>query len=113
MRPVRRQTSPYAAELRHNATDAERQVWAAVRNRQIDGFKFRRQATIAPYIVDFLCIERMLIVELDGGQHNEARDAARTVWLEAKGYRFLRVWNHEVVENFDGVIEAVRLALRA
>jgi very-short-patch-repair endonuclease len=97
--------------LRRNATDVERKLWAVLRNRQLDGLKFRRQATIGPFIVDFLCVEARLIVELDGGQHSEARDAARTSWLGTQDYRIVRFWNHEVIENFDGVVEAIRLAL--
>ncbi|MFC3440882.1 endonuclease domain-containing protein [Sphingobium rhizovicinum] len=89
----------------------EQKFWAALRNRQLDGFKFRRQATIGPFVVDFLCIERRLIIELDGGQHDEGKDAARSAWLQAKGYRLLRIWNHEAIENFDGVMEAIRLVL--
>jgi very-short-patch-repair endonuclease len=111
MYPVRRQISPHAARLRGNATDVERKLWAALRNRQLDGFKFRRQATLGHFVVDFLCVEKRLIVELDGGQHGEEHDAVRSSWLEAEGYRILRIWNHEVGENFDGVVEAIRLAL--
>ncbi|KAA9019166.1 MULTISPECIES: endonuclease domain-containing protein [Sphingobium] len=111
MPPVRRQISPHAAPLRQHATDVEQKFWAALRNRQLDGFKFRRQATIGPFIVDFLCVERRLIIELDGGQHNEDRDLARSTLLLAKGYRLLRIWNHDAIENFDGAIEAIRLAL--
>jgi len=113
MYPVRRQISPHAAELRKNPTDAERKFWPAVRNRQIDGHKFRFQATIEPFIVDFLCVEAMLIVELDGGQHNEQADASRTRFLERQGYRVLRFWNNDVLENLEGVIEVVRVALAA
>ena len=111
MYPVRRQISPHAARLRREATDVEQKLWAALRNRQLEGFKFRRQACVGPFIVDFLCVEAKLIVELDGSQHDDAKDAGRTTWLEARGYRLLRIWNHEMVENFDGVIEAIRRAL--
>ncbi|MGZ0070611.1 endonuclease domain-containing protein [Sphingobium limneticum] len=111
MYPVRRQISPHAARLRRNTTDVEQKFWMVLRNRQLDGFKFRRQTTIGPFIVDFLCVERRLIIELDGGQHDEDRDVARSKWLQAQGYRLLRIWNHEATENFDGAIEAVRLAL--
>jgi very-short-patch-repair endonuclease len=111
MYPVRRQISPHASRLRRDATDVEKALWQALRNRQVEGFKFRRQATIGPYIVDFLCIEARLVVELDGGQHEEERDRPRTAFLEAQGLSMLRFWNHDVVENFDGVAEAIRLAL--
>ncbi|PTS73661.1 endonuclease domain-containing protein [Sphingomonas sp. HMWF008] len=113
MYPVRRQISPHAARLRRERTDVENAIWQALRNRQCDGFKFRFQATIGAFVVDFLCIEARLIVELDGGQHSAATDAARTRFLEAHGYRVLRFWNSDVVENRDGVLEAIRLALAA
>ena len=113
MYPVRRQISPHAARLRRERTDVENAIWQATRNRQCDGFKFRCQATIGAFVVDFLCVEARLIVELDGGQHNEATDSSRTRFLEARGYRVLRFWNGDVVENRDGVLEAIRLALAA
>lgn len=111
MYPVRRQISRYARQLRRDATDVEKALWEALRNRQLDGFKFRRQASVGPYVVDFLCIEAKLIIELDGGQHNEDADRPRTEFLNAQGLSVLRFWNHDVVENFDGVAEAIRLAL--
>ncbi|MBT2188161.1 endonuclease domain-containing protein [Sphingobium nicotianae] len=111
MYPVRRQISPHAAPLRRSMTDVEQRLWQALRARQLMGFKVRRQATIGPFIVDFLCIEARLVVELDGGQHDGERDSSRTDFLQAKGYRVLRFWNHEVVENFDGVTEAIAAAL--
>ena len=94
-------------------TDVERKLWSAVRDRRLGGFKFRRQATIGPFIVDFLCAEAKLIVEVDGGQHSEEADAARTAFLEARGYRVLRFWNSDAVESFDGVLETILNALRA
>jgi very-short-patch-repair endonuclease len=81
MYPVRRQISPHAARLRREMTDVERKLWASLRNRQLSGFKFRRQATVGPFIVDFLCVEAVLVIELDGGQHDEEREAARTAFL--------------------------------
>ncbi|PTD16984.1 endonuclease domain-containing protein [Sphingomonas fennica] len=111
MYPVRRQISPHAARLRRDMTDVERKLWLAVRNRRLNGFKFRRQATVGPFIVDFLCIEAWLIVELDGGQHGEAADAPRTAYLEARGFRVLRFWNNDVIESFDGVLERIGHAL--
>ena len=111
MRPVRRQISPHAARLRRDRTDAEDRFWQAVRNRQLDGFKFRFQHSLWPYVADFACLEAMLIVELDGGQHSEAKDARRTAFLEAKGFRVLRFWNHDVLENLEGVLAVVSVAL--
>ncbi|MBT2245560.1 endonuclease domain-containing protein [Sphingobium sp. BHU LFT2] len=111
MFPVRRQISPHAARLRRDMTDAERMLWSILRNRQLDGFKFRRQATIDPFVVDFLCVEAALAVELDGGQHDEDRDRRRTVYLEARSLHILRFWNHDVVEDIEGVADAIRSAL--
>jgi very-short-patch-repair endonuclease len=111
MYPVRRQISPHAARLRRDATEVERQLWAVLRNRQLDGFKFRFQSSVGPYVADFLCVEAKLIVELDGGQHSEERDAARTRFLEQHGYRVLRFWNNEVVESLEGVVMAIKAAL--
>jgi len=112
MYPVRRQISPHAARLRRDMTDVERKLWFALRDRRLDGFKFRRQATIGPFIVDFLCIDARLIVELDGGQHSEGVDAPRTAYLEAQGYRILRFWNNDVVDRFEGVLDTIARTLR-
>ena len=106
-----RRTSPHAKALRHNKTAAEEALWAKVRNRQIEGFKFRSQVTIEPYIVDFLCLERGLIVEVDGSQHLEQVDWRRTACPEEQGYRVIRFWNNDVLGNIDAVLEALRAAL--
>ncbi|WP_423604127.1 endonuclease domain-containing protein [Sphingomonas sp. MS122] len=111
MPPVRRKISPHAAKLRRDRTDAEDRFWQAVRNRRLDGFKFRFQHSLWPYVADFACLEAMLIVELDGGQHSEAEDARRTAFLEAKGFRVLRFGNHDVLENLEGVLAVVAAAL--
>jgi very-short-patch-repair endonuclease len=111
--PPIRPTSPHASRLRRDATDCEQRLWQLLRNRGLDGFKFRRQATIGPYVVDFLCAQHRLIVEVDGGQHNEDADRIRTRFLKRQGYHILRFWNHEVVENIEGVIEAIRIRLNA
>jgi len=104
MYPVRRQISPYASRMRRDQINVEQRLWLAVRDRRLDGAKFRRQATIGSYVVDFLCVEAMLIIELDGGQHPDEADAERTRFLEARGYRVLRFWTNEVVGNFEGVL---------
>ncbi|MGH7089098.1 MAG: endonuclease domain-containing protein [Stellaceae bacterium] len=106
--------SVHAREMRRNPTDAERALWARLRHKQLDGLRFRRQQPMVPYIVDFFCPECALIIEIDGGQHAmpEAQDAARTRWLEARGYRVLRFWNNEVLENIEGVLETIRKAAR-
>ena len=113
MYPVRRQTSPHAARLRRDRTEAEDRLWQVVRNRQLGGYKFRFQASLYPYVVDLICIEARLIVELDGGQHSEAKDARRTVFLESSGYRILRFWNSDVIENIDGVADTLLAVLAA
>jgi len=94
-------------------TDAERVIWQHLRNRQLVGFKFRRQATVGPFIVDFLCVERSLIVEIDGGQHFAEQDSARNEYLKARGYRIVRFWNHEVSEALDGILQTIVDALNA
>ncbi|MCR5871797.1 MULTISPECIES: endonuclease domain-containing protein [unclassified Sphingomonas] len=113
MYPVRRQISRHAASLGEKRTDAENCFWQAVRNRRLDGFKFRFQHSLGPYVVDFACVEMTLIVEIDGAQHNDAADAARTTFLESQGFRVIRFWNNEVLQNLDGVIEMTRAALLA
>jgi len=96
-----------AKRLRRDATDVENLLWQSLRNRQLGGLKFRRQATVGRAIPDFFCAEKRLIVEVDGGQHSEEADAARTAKLEALGCRVIRFWNNEVIENLDGVLERI------
>jgi very-short-patch-repair endonuclease len=104
-----------ARELRRKQTDAENLLWAGLRNLRSDGIKYRRQHPIGDYIVDFVCLEKKLIIEVDGGQHNEdreiKRDGNRTKWLENEGYRVIRLWNNDVLENLEGVIFRIREAL--
>jgi len=93
-------------ELRRNPTEVEKRLWSRLRNRQLDGIKFRRQTPIGRYIVDFVSESEKLIVELDGGQHAQQTeaDAERTQALESMGYIVIRFWNNEVIENIDGVL---------
>jgi len=102
-----------ARRLRHAATDAENLLWSKFRARQFTGVKFRRQHPVGPYIVDFAVIGARVIVEIDGGQHASRvePDARRTGFLESRGYRVLRFWNHEVFENIEGVLAAIAAAL--
>jgi very-short-patch-repair endonuclease len=102
-----------ARELRKNPTEAERKLWAHLRLRQIGGYKFRRQHPLGPYIVDVVCIEKKLIVEVDGGQHDEKRfyDAKRDKWLEEKGFKVIRFWNNEVLRHIDIVKEVIESEL--
>ena len=101
----------FARRLRGAMTDAEREIWHHLRNRALMGCKFRRQHPVGPYIVDFACLERRLVVELDGGQHQEASDAARTRLLSGHGFRVLRFWNNDVFERQDAVLAAIFDAL--
>jgi very-short-patch-repair endonuclease len=101
-----------ARRLRRDPTDAERKLWNRIRSRSINGCKFVRQEPIGPYFVDFVCRERRLVIEVDGGQHNEnERDAVRDRWLADHRYRVLRFWNNEVLSNMDGVLEMIAAAL--
>ena len=97
--------------LRRNSTDAERKLWNVLRNRQLNGFKFRKQVEIDAYIVDFLCPALRLVIEVDGGQHTPERDARRTAFLESQGFRVIRFWNNDVLENLDGVWTRIEEAL--
>src|SRR5262245_61959456 len=101
-----------AKELRKNATDVERVLWWRLCAYQLAGYKFRRQQPVGRYIVDFVCCEKHVSVELDGGQHSErvVYDKQRSEWLESPGFRVLRFWNHEVLHNLEAVIE---VSLRA
>jgi very-short-patch-repair endonuclease len=94
--------------MRHEPTDAESRLWHEIRDRRLDRIKFRRQMPIIGYIVDFVCLEAKLIVELDGGQHSEsAHDATRDAALKAIGFRVLRFWNDEVLRDIDGVCDTI------
>ena len=105
----------YARGLRRRPTDAERRLWARLRDRRLQGAKFARQVPIGAYVVDFCCREMKVIVELDGGQHAvQARsDTERTDFLEALGYRVLRFWNNDALANTDGVLQRIAEALIA
>ena len=102
-----------ARQLRKNMTDAERALWARLRRRQVLGHKFRRQHPLGPYVVDFVCIQRKLVVEVDGGQHAEHRrdDDRRSARLADQGFAVLRFWNHEVLTDTDAVVRAIADAL--
>ena len=90
-------------------TDAERFLWKALRSKKINGHRFRRQHPIGQYIADFACIEQRIVIELNGGQHQEQNifDEQRSVCLQAQGWRVLRFWNNEVLNNIDGVLTVI------
>ena len=88
-------------------TEAERKRWGRLRNRQLENTKFVKQFAIGPYVVDFAARSLKLVIELDGGQHGEARDAARTKLIEEHGYRVIRFWNNDVMSNIKGVLETI------
>lgn len=99
-----------ARKLRREQTPAETRLWSALRNRQLDGLKFRRQHPIGRYVADFCCEELAIIIELDGGQHAEQmqKDRERTMVLEDMKYIVLRFWNVDILEAMDGVIQQIR-----
>ena len=96
-----------ARKLRNNLTEAEKHLWYILRVANL-GYKFRRQAQIGKYFVDFVCYEKKLIIEIDGGQHFEnADDKARDKWLASQGFTILRFWNNVVMENREVVVEKI------
>ena len=105
----------FKKSLRKSQTDAESVLWYHLRNRNFQNYKFRRQHILCGYIVDFVCLEKRLIIELDGGQHNEEKqiknDSVRTLKLADDGFLVLRFWNNEIFMNIDGVLEAIDEAL--
>src|SRR5713101_857313 len=108
MRGANKRTVGVERRLRRYATDAERKLWFALRDRRLGGFKFVRQEAIGPYIVDFVCREKRLIIEVDGGQHAEnRRDRMRDSGLAPHGCRVLRFWNLDMLGNRDGVLSVI------
>ncbi len=103
-------THPNSRRLGRDSTDAERRLWFHLRGRHLAGFKFRRQLTIGPFIADFACVETKIIIEADGGQHGSDRDARRTHYLESLGWKVLRFWNHDILQETDAVLESIGVA---
>jgi very-short-patch-repair endonuclease len=105
-----------ARQLRKRMTPQEIKLWSALRGLRPEGVRFRRQVPLGAYIVDFACFDPKLVIEVDGGQHtldgHVRRDRERDAWLEAHGFAVLRVWNHEVKDNFDGIMDAIGEYLR-
>jgi very-short-patch-repair endonuclease len=101
-----------ARRLRRKETEEEYRLWSDLRDRRLDGFKFSRQIPLGPYIVDFLCREQRLIIEIDGFHHSEnISDTRRTEWLSSNGYSVLRFWNHEVTRERRAILETILAAL--
>ena len=102
-----------ARSLRQDMTDAENRMWYFLRNRRLNGYKFVREYVIGCYIADFVCREKKLIIEVDGGQHMDAieYDQRRTAHLIKLGYNVLRVWNNEVFNNIEGVLATILSSL--
>jgi very-short-patch-repair endonuclease len=101
-----------AKRLRANMTDAERRLWYRLRAHRFDGHKFKRQVPVGPYVVDFACLGRKLVIEVDGGQHADNRnDDVRDSYLSNEGFRVLRFWNNDVLRNTEGVLEMIVTAL--
>ena len=102
-----------ARHLRKNLTNAEQTLWKQLRHRQMSGLKFRRQQPIGPYICDFVCLEKYLVIEVDGGQHATAiaYDKRRDDYLRLHGYQVLRFWNNEVLQQCSSVLEVIHASL--
>ena len=102
-----------AREFRKNQTLAENKLWFVLRKRRFSQYKFRRQHVIGPYIVDFVCLKKKLVIEIDGSQHldNQEHDAARTFYLNQKGFRVIRFWNNQVLKEMNFVLQKVHQEL--
>ena len=102
-------TRQAARALRKRMTDAERLLWRHLRNRELGGWKFKRQYPMGPYIVDFICVDRNVVIEVDGGQHaeNEDSDLQRSIFLNKMGYRVFRFWNNQVLQETEAVLEGI------
>jgi very-short-patch-repair endonuclease len=115
-RLVAKKTLARSRALRRDSTEAEKRLWSILQNRKLDGWKFRRQVAVSSFIVDFCCLEARLIIELDGEQHADKQkryDDARTLELQARGFRVLRFWNGEVLQDTEGVIQEISRRLSA
>ncbi len=99
-------------DLRKNMTPQERKLWYIIKNRQFFGYRFRRQFPLGQYIVDFMCREKKIIIEIDGGQHNEIKniqyDNKRTEYLISEGYKVIRFWNNDIDKNISGVYNKLK-----
>ena len=114
-RSINSTLNTYSHRLRSEQTPAEYKLWNRLRRKDLAGYKFKRQVIIGQYIVDFSCFEKKLIIEVDGGHHSEQEeyDKVRTEFLEAEGYRVMRFWNNDVMNNMDSVLDDIEEALKA
>lgn len=104
---MQRELRKHAKNLRRNMTDAERMLWRNLRSKNL-GVKFRRQEPIGSFIVDFVCFEKRVIIEVDGGQHSESKkDGERDDWFREQNFKVLRFWNNEVIKNEEGVMQVI------
>ena len=108
---AKKRLTPVARKLRAGSTDAEQRLWYFLRGRRLEGAKFLRQFPIGGFVADFACREAHLAIELDGGQHSMSADAPRTTVIEAFGYRVIRFWNNDVLQNTEGVLQVIRAEL--
>jgi very-short-patch-repair endonuclease len=108
------QTKARSRKLRNNQTFAEQKLWQKLRSKQINGNKFRRQFAIGRYIVDFICLNKSLIIELDGGQHmdNANYDLKRDNWLKSQNFKVLRFWNNQIMNEIDSVLDVISQKLK-
>jgi len=107
-RPTAKRIREFAKKMRREPTDAEAAMWRLLRDRRLAPFKFRRQVPFQNFILDFVCFERRIVVEIDGGQHaSSGRDAARETALMAEGFRVVRYWNNDVLLNPAGILEDI------
>ena len=97
----------FARQLRHDMTEAEQRLWFHLRRKQCAGLRFRRQHPFGRYVLDFVCIEHRLIIEVDGSQHGDERDVRRDAWLESSGFRIVRLWNNDVMHRMDDALAAI------
>jgi very-short-patch-repair endonuclease len=111
--PWKKRPTNTARKLRRTQTQAEARLWFHLRSRRFAGHKFRRQSPVGPYIVDFICLQDRLVIEVDGGHHAErsAEDAGRSAYLETQGFRVLRFWNNDVLGNIEGVLSVIMNAI--
>ena len=106
---MNKQLKERSRDLRKNLTDAEQKLWQKLRSKQIQGNKFRRQFVLGNYIVDFICLDKRLIIEVDGGQHmdNVDYDSQRDEWLKNQNFKVIRFWNNQVLSEIDSVLEVI------